>query len=182
MLEVSWRLGLREALLALLVGAACNTSEARLPAGQGDDASPPPAGSAGGSGAVVEGSDSGAIGGRSGELGGGAPAANEGHPTAPNEKDAAAPPGAAEIALFARMNGCTSDTETVFDELDTHCVRQPSCTNDAAVMSCTITGGGHAWPGGVDIGLLASLIMGPQSATLPTSQVMWDFLKVHRLP
>jgi polyhydroxybutyrate depolymerase len=102
--------------------------------------------------------------------------------TPAGETPAVFPSVAAEIALFAEINGCSSDTETVFDELDTRCVRQSSCTNDASVMSCTVTGGGHAWPGGADIGLLASLIMGSQSATLPTSQVMWDFLKAHRLP
>jgi polyhydroxybutyrate depolymerase len=87
----------------------------------------------------------------------------------------------AEVALFAGLNGCTSSTETVFSQRDTTCTRQSACAESAEVMLCTVEGGGHAWPGGADMGLL-SLVGGPQSATLPTSDVMWDFLKTHHLP
>jgi len=86
-----------------------------------------------------------------------------------------------EVALFAELNGCASNTETVFDKADTTCRRRSSCTEDAEVMLCTVTGGGHAWPGGADQGL-AALVMGPQSSTLPASEVMWEFLKGHELP
>jgi polyhydroxybutyrate depolymerase len=102
--------------------------------------------------------------------------------TPAGETPATFPSAADEVALFAALNGCSSDTESVFSERDTECIRHSNCTDNAAVMLCTVDGGGHAWPGGADPGLLLSLIMGQQSQTLPTSQVMWDFLKEHHLP
>jgi polyhydroxybutyrate depolymerase len=102
--------------------------------------------------------------------------------TPAGETPATFPSAAEEVALFAALNDCSSNTESVFSQSDTECVRQLDCTDNAAVMLCTVDGGGHAWPGGADPGLLLSLIMGPQSQTLATSQVMWDFLKEHHLP
>jgi polyhydroxybutyrate depolymerase len=87
-----------------------------------------------------------------------------------------------EVALFAGLNGCSSNTETIFSQSDTECARQATCTSGSDVLLCTVDGGGHAWPGGADMGLLVALVTGPQSMTLPTSEVMWNFLKGHQLP
>jgi polyhydroxybutyrate depolymerase len=91
------------------------------------------------------------------------------------------PSVAEEVALFATLNGCSGETESIFSELDTDCTRRPICSGNAAVMSCTVDGGGHTWPGSAG-NILTSLVTGPTSPTLPTTEVMWDFLKVHQLP
>jgi polyhydroxybutyrate depolymerase len=91
------------------------------------------------------------------------------------------PSVAEEVALFASLNGCSDSTESVFSERDTNCTRQPVCNGNAEVMSCIVDGGGHTWPGSAG-NILTSLVTGPTSPTLSTTEVMWGFLKRHQLP
>ena len=68
---------------------------------------------------------------------------------------------------WATHNGCTSGPqETV---VDTEVVRLDwdGCT--ATVVMYRIVGGGHTWPGGIDVGRL-----GATTQQIDASQTMWD--------
>jgi polyhydroxybutyrate depolymerase len=91
------------------------------------------------------------------------------------------PSVAAELDRFASLDGCRGPAETVFRRDDTTCKRHGDCSNEAVVQLCTIEGGGHTWPGGAPLGL-AALVVGSQSPTLPTTELLWSFLSQHRLP
>ena len=50
-------------------------------------------------------------------------------------------------AFWAKANGCGPAGEPYFIRGEVSCARHEGCTNDASVGLCTVTGGGHQWPG-----------------------------------
>ena len=91
------------------------------------------------------------------------------------------PPVRAGVARFAVGLGCPMAPKQDSDQwpgLDT-LVWGPG--RDGALLRWSvIQGHGHAWPGGQDSGLPASLL-GPSTSTLEATPAIWAFFSAHRL-
>jgi polyhydroxybutyrate depolymerase len=83
-----------------------------------------------------------------------------------------------QLERFASLNGCSAAVETALESRDALCERRTDCADDARVELCTVLGGGHAWPAGVPPLLARG---GAAAQTLPTSDVVWEFLSAQRL-
>ncbi|MGE3544947.1 MAG: PHB depolymerase family esterase [Kofleriaceae bacterium] len=79
------------------------------------------------------------------------------------------------IQYWVGRNDCTT-TQTTYQEGDATCVTHRGCDRGADVVQCTITGGGHQWPGGE---ALPSL--GEKSDDLIATNAMWAFFVTHPL-
>ncbi|MBS0560423.1 MAG: hypothetical protein JSR21_10245 [Proteobacteria bacterium] len=91
--------------------------------------------------------------------------------------------------IWARISGCTNaanpSSSTYPDRLNTG----PSvtdtlytfsgCANGTEVAFYSITGGGHTWPGGTQIGKPDSQL-GPTSLRTDASEILWETLSQHR--
>jgi len=89
-----------------------------------------------------------------------------------------AKPVSASIDAFRTSNGCAAGAGTVvFTKGDVSCTKWSGCTAGADVELCTVSGGGHQWPGG------AELPYGPNlSLNLDTSSAVADFFATHPMP
>jgi polyhydroxybutyrate depolymerase len=89
-----------------------------------------------------------------------------------------AKPVSTSIDAFKTLNGCAAGAGTVvFTKDDVSCTKWSGCTAGADVELCTVTGGGHQWPGG------DQLPYGPNlSANLDTSSTIADFFLAHPMP
>lgn len=89
-----------------------------------------------------------------------------------------------QAAFWRKVNGC-SDRETVtHDKGAARCVEYADCTSKKPVSVCTVTGGGHTWPGGVrgcDEKLRAcrayAEVTGPISQDLDANRAMIEFFE-----
>ncbi len=89
------------------------------------------------------------------------------------------------IARWSMRNGCSREMETVYKKGNVRCEAYRECKGSATVELCTIYGGGHAWPGGMDISLLASPTFGLGGETtrnINASRAMWEFFRKHPMP
>lgn len=78
---------------------------------------------------------------------------------------------------WVARNGCTGDAQTTFQNGEAECETWSSCDAGAEVTLCTISGGGHTWPGGETIPGL-----GHVSDDLIANDAMWTFFQKHPLP
>ena len=85
---------------------------------------------------------------------------------------------AATVAVWASLNGCDATTSSSFQNGDSACDAWSGC--DAAVEFCTVTGGGHTWPGGIDV--FEVFGYGYTTMDLSATDAMWDFFLAHPLP
>jgi polyhydroxybutyrate depolymerase len=85
---------------------------------------------------------------------------------------------AASIETYRLLNGCAGDADPIYDNGDTSCTRYRDC--DAEVVLCTIDGGGHTWPGGMDF---SSTIpdLGHTTLDITASDELWAFFARHPL-
>lgn len=87
------------------------------------------------------------------------------------------------VAFFIRRNGCSMAGETAtFPEgrtPGTHIIRftPRDCPPDAPIVFWRIEGGGHTWPGGLDVPGL-----GVTSRDINAGDVIWDFVSRFSLP
>ncbi len=83
------------------------------------------------------------------------------------------------IKLWKTNNGCSDATpKTIFQNGDTTCTAYQSCKAGADVVLCTISGGGHQWPGGTD----PTAGVGKQTQDINASSAMVDFFLAHPMP
>jgi polyhydroxybutyrate depolymerase len=89
-----------------------------------------------------------------------------------------AQPVSVSIDAFRTLNACAAGAGTVvYTKDDVSCTSWGGCTAGADVQLCTVTGGGHQWPGG------DQLPYGPNlSANLDTSKAIADFFLAHAMP
>ena len=80
------------------------------------------------------------------------------------------------IEFWTAQNHCSGE-QTVFNQGDATCVAATGCDADASVTLCTISGGGHNWPGGIPFpgG-------GKTSTDISATDFMWDFFVAHPHP
>lgn len=84
------------------------------------------------------------------------------------------PPPAEGIAAWSRALGCAPATRTVRDDADVRVERYGDCRDGAQVLVWNIKGQGHAWPGGQESGLHAS-VMGPNPTRINATREIWTF-------
>ena len=77
---------------------------------------------------------------------------------------------------WSQANGCTTSMQT-YQNGDATCVTHSGCNAGADVVFCTISGGGHQWPGGDALPLL-----GKKSDDLIATDAIWDFFVAHPKP
>jgi polyhydroxybutyrate depolymerase len=75
---------------------------------------------------------------------------------------------------WAKRDGCTGQPEETFSKGDSKCSTYKTCAQGAEVTLCTVTGGGHTWPGGTPYPPL-----GYTTTDLVATDAMWDFFKRH---
>jgi polyhydroxybutyrate depolymerase len=98
-------------------------------------------------------------------------------PPAPNVQE--------EVLEWASMNGCSDETVVTYQKGDVTCITYEDCEDDASVTLCTIEGGGHNWPGDIDLcelfpaGCLAS---GYTTQDINASRAIWKFFAAYSMP
>jgi polyhydroxybutyrate depolymerase len=94
----------------------------------------------------------------------------------PYDGDAAIsyPSVADTIAGWVQRDGCQGAPTTTYSKGDATCVTYAQCAAGAEVTLCTITGGGHTWPGGTPFPLL-----GNTSTDISATDAMWTFFQKH---
>jgi polyhydroxybutyrate depolymerase len=95
----------------------------------------------------------------------------------PIDGDAMHPSIAETTADWAKRDQCTGTPVRSFDKGDAYCDTHEKCAEDVEVSLCVVRGGGHNWPGGIDVGIL-----GYVSKDLNANDAMWTFFQKHPLP
>jgi polyhydroxybutyrate depolymerase len=80
------------------------------------------------------------------------------------------------VAGWVQRDGCQGMPTTTYNNGDATCVTYSQCAQGAEVTLCTITGGGHTWPGGTPFPLL-----GATSTDISATDAMWTFFQQHPL-
>ncbi len=75
---------------------------------------------------------------------------------------------------WSRRNHCTGLPIQTMRTRSVECVTKGDCEGGAEVTLCSITGGGHAWPGGLSSEVNAS--------EFSANDQMWSFFKRHPMP
>lgn len=75
--------------------------------------------------------------------------------------------------------GCDATPKETFKNGDSSCNTWTGCKDGAEIVLCTVEGGGHTWPGGLD---LSSLGFGKTTQDMSANDVMWEVFQRHALP
>jgi polyhydroxybutyrate depolymerase len=81
------------------------------------------------------------------------------------------------VETLANRHGCDAVPQALPNRGEASAVKYTNCAAD--VVFYTITGGGHAWPGGVAI---PRFIVGHTTQDIDATALMWDFFCEHPLP
>jgi len=94
------------------------------------------------------------------------------------------PPVPEMIEALADRNGCSDKTKVVYQNGDVTCIAYEHCTDDATVKHCAIDGGGHNWPGAVDMCQIDPTTCGWAGHTtedIDASREIWKFFAEHAM-
>ena len=78
-----------------------------------------------------------------------------------------------------------TDGEVVYEQGDVTCLSYDECAQGATTEFCIVDGGGHTWPGAIDIFALdpeAFPWAGVTTQNVDASQRMWEFFDRHPKP
>lgn len=78
---------------------------------------------------------------------------------------------------WAERDACSGVTDTTYELEDVVCIARPACDAESAVELCTVSGGGHEWPGGGT----AWGPDGPPEGFVATLKIA-DFFEAHPMP
>jgi polyhydroxybutyrate depolymerase len=81
------------------------------------------------------------------------------------------------VAGWVARDSCTGAPVQTYAHGDASCSSYQQCAGGAEVTLCTITGGGHTWPGGMPVPAL-----GATSTDISATDAMWTFFAAHPLP
>jgi polyhydroxybutyrate depolymerase len=83
------------------------------------------------------------------------------------------------VGAFKTKNGCTAGAgKVVYTKGDVSCTKWDGCAANADVELCTVTGGGHQWPGGDTFPFYG----GSTSQNISASEAVADFFEAHPMP
>jgi polyhydroxybutyrate depolymerase len=80
------------------------------------------------------------------------------------------------MSFWVDHNGCGAEPEVTFQMGDTTCETWSGCTDGADVVLCTITGGGHCWPGNTACPVMSS------TDQIHASEAALQFFADHPMP
>ncbi len=86
------------------------------------------------------------------------------------------PPIPTWLQEWATRDGCTSGPTTFFQQNDVTGEQWNDCQSGSAVIHYRIQGGGHTWPGAIDVPAL-----GATTHTISATSLMWQFFLAHSL-
>ena len=78
------------------------------------------------------------------------------------------------ISGWVQRDGCQGSPTTTYSKGDATCSTYANCAGGAEVTLCSISGGGHTWPGGTPFPLL-----GKTSTDISATDAMWAFFQKH---
>ncbi len=78
---------------------------------------------------------------------------------------------------WATRTGCSVTPRETSKKGDVTCTTYDGCKGGAEIALCTVTGGGHTWPGGLPVPSL-----GYTTTNIVATDAMWDFFVKHPLP
>jgi len=81
------------------------------------------------------------------------------------------------IAQWVEIDGCVGDPVVTYEQGDVTCESYQDCDAQVEVELCTVTGGGHTWPGGADI-----FGAGPTTQDIDANDHIWEFFERHPRP
>ncbi len=85
-------------------------------------------------------------------------------------------------ANWVARNQCDAKHSKVWTNGDVSCRNWKHCAEDAEVTFCTVSGGGHTWPGSVDHSQPAyEALYGPTTFNLDATEEIWDFFSKHKI-
>ena len=90
------------------------------------------------------------------------------------------PPVAAIIRRWLELHECRPTPKTVFDQDGAKGLAYSRPDAGSVVVSYTLEGHGHHWPGGKT--LLPRRIAGPNTTSLRATDVIWTFFEQHKSP
>jgi hypothetical protein len=89
----------------------------------------------------------------------------------------------AMLGAWAERNGCSGETQAVYQKGDVTCMAYQGCQDDATVTLCTVEGGGHTWPGhDFSEYVPPEWNMGPTTQDIDASRAIWEFFAQHPVP
>ncbi len=84
------------------------------------------------------------------------------------------------INRFKVLDNTESAGENVYTKGDTNCIFYKAKFGKSDVELCTITDGGHTWPGAENnLGFILSRLLGKISQDVSATDYMWEFFKNH---
>ncbi len=88
------------------------------------------------------------------------------------------------MARWSMRNGCSREVETVYQKGNVRCHIYKDCRDGAAVELCTIQGGGHNWPGGMDMSSIPPYtgLEGTMTRDINATRAIWEFFQKHPMP
>lgn len=89
------------------------------------------------------------------------------------------PPLSESRDRWLQINGCSAESERVYEKGDSTCWSYQECGDRGGVTICMVEGGGHTWPGGEPI---RPGVLGYTTDDLSANEVMWEFFAEHPLP
>ena len=93
------------------------------------------------------------------------------------------PPVPEMFGAWVDLYGCSSETEVVYEKGEVTCIEYEGCEDDATLRHCIVEGGGHNWPGAVDLyemNPVANWWAGPHTTEdIDASREIWKFFAEH---
>ena len=77
---------------------------------------------------------------------------------------------------WARRNSCDAAPTETRVAPDATRLEYRGCAKDASVVLYTLEGGGHTWPGGMEV---PAWLFGPTPRSVDASEAMWEFFRAH---
>ena len=86
-------------------------------------------------------------------------------------------PAEESLQDWATHNGCAEDPERTRVSDSIRLIRYQGCDEDATVELYVVEGGGHTWPGAIDVPRL-----GATTHEISATDLMWAFFEAHPMP
>ncbi len=92
---------------------------------------------------------------------------------------------ASDARAWAAANQCSPESTVVYLQGDVTCVSYNECAQGATTEFCTVDGGGHSWPGAIDLFELDPVQYfwaGKTTQDIDGSAEIWRFFSEHPRP
>jgi polyhydroxybutyrate depolymerase len=92
------------------------------------------------------------------------------------------PPVPEMFGAWAELYECSGETEVVYEKGEVTCIEYAGCEDEATLRHCIVEGGGHNWPGAVDLCVtLPGLcwLWGHTTEDIDASREIWKFFAEH---